>query len=293
MKDSIYKKQNDDFLLLCLMAQRSEYSNAKSIVFRKSLATVGCCIASVVGAVYGKELLTAFISLVNVVVFVLNKHSDQKINALKLHATSIQQYVDVTLFSSVIGNQPYVWGDVPTKTELAESVSQVQGKDSSAVWNWYNDYSSLPGPLQVFYCQRENVRWNFRLYNSFLKLINGISVVVVFLLLTVMFARNISLIRFVIILSWAIPIFESFWSTCKEIENSMNQMKRLDSFCKQLEVAIEKDNSFPTEKDLIDLQSMIRKRRETCYLIPDWFYNLTKDKYQSQEDSIADKISQK
>ena len=54
---------------------------------------------------------------------------------------------------------------------------------------------------------------------------------------------------------------------------------------------MEKKGLLPSENELIELQGMIRKKRETCYLIPDWFYNLTKNIYQDQEDSIAENIS--
>ena len=291
MDDSIYIKQNDDFLLSCLKAQRREYTCAKHIALIKTLLTFAGFIVSVIGMLYEQELLSALIYLFSMSILICNKYSDQKIKTYKIHAASIQQYVDVTLFSSAIGNQPSEWGELPTKTELSEAVSKVQQMDSSAVRNWYNDYSSLPSSLQVFYCQRENIRWNFRLYRSFLCLTCVLSLILVLLLLSVMFIMDASLIRVICFISWITPLLEYFVPIIFTVKSSVTQMRKLDSFCNKLEAKMEKEGLLPSENELIELQGMIRKKRETCYLIPDWFYNLTKNIYQDQEDSIAENIS--
>ena len=73
----------------------------------------------------------------------------------------------------------------------------------------------------------------------------------------------------------------------KEISGSTTQFEKLNLLCDRIEKKIKDNTSISIKNDLIVLQYKIKECRETCYLIPDWFYNKSKSKYQDSEDSIA------
>jgi len=113
------------------------------------------------------DLLSAIFSFLAVALALFNKYSDEEIKATKKHAASIQQYIDASIFAPVIDTNISDWGDMPTKSDLADAVSKYGDKDTAAFVNWYSDYSSMNGESQVFYSQSENIRWDSTLHKEF------------------------------------------------------------------------------------------------------------------------------
>ena len=288
--NSIFACQNEEFLLKCQLAQRNEYSHAKRASRIKSTGTLTFTICSIVASIVDCDTLSAISSLFAVGLVVFNKYSDGHISAHKKHAASIQQYIDVTLFASAIGGTKSEWGELPNKTDLAETISEFSGEDTSDMKNWYSDYSSLPGEAQVFHCQRENVRWDYGLHKSYICLQLGILLAAVVAMIVTMFIVNPDFIKLICILSWLTPLAEYTYSACKDVFESISILRKINSFCDQIENKLSGDNVVSVKQELIDLQYKIRERREVGFLIPDWFYKMRKGKHQKQEDSIAETI---
>ena len=288
---SIYERQNEDFLLQCLIAQRNEYTKAKRICRNKSIMTLIYLSYLLVVSIIDCELLTALAFLFSVSLVVINKYADSCIRFHKKHAAAIQQYVDVELFSNAIGSDKSEWGELPSQTDIAEALSDFSNSDTSSVTNWYSDYSSLSNELQVFYCQRENTRWSYKLYKSFLcfqNTIYGVGIVAIFIFV---FLINPRIISFICFLSWTTPVIEFLYAINKGLRGSTTQFENLKFICNRIEKKIEGNTSMSIKNDLIALQYKIKECRETSYLIPDWFYTKNKSGYQDIEDSIASKLS--
>lgn len=287
MGNSIYERQNEDSLLRCLIAQRNEYTQAKKISQTKSIMALVYIAFLLVTPIVDCELMIALVFLFSVSLVVINKHVDSCIRFHKRHAASIQQYVDVELFSNALRSNKSEWGELPSQTDLAETLSDFANDDTSSVTNWYSDYSSLPNELQVFYCQHENTRWSYKLYKSFLRFQNivcGLGILVIFISV---FLINPRIISFICFLSWISPVIDFTYTINKEISGSTTQFEKLNLLCDRIEKKIKDNTSISIKNDLIVLQYKIKECRETCYLIPDWFYNKSKSKYQDSEDSIA------
>ena len=172
-----------------------------------------------------------------------NKYSDGHISSHKKHAASIQQYIDVTLFASAIGGTKSEWGELPNKTDLAETISEFSGEDTSDMKNWYSDYSSLPGEAQIFHCQRENVRWDYGLHKSYICLQLGMLLAAVIAMIATMFIVNPDFIKLICILSWLTPLAEYTYSICKEVFESISLLRKINSFCDQIEDKLSGDNN--------------------------------------------------
>lgn len=285
--DNVFCRQNDKFLLQCQVVQRSEYSKAKSLARWKAIFTLAFAALSVVTSILDIDWLSAVSSFLAVALALFNKRSDEEIKAIKKHAASIQQYIDASIFAPVIDTNTSDWGDMPTKSDLADAVSKYGDKDTSAFVNWYSDYSSMNGESQVFYSQSENVRWDFALHKEFKKF-NAILLSVIALALLVAFlVVDPSFVKAFFILSWFMPVAEYGFSVIKEVDESISLLRDADNFSKELEKKLKTSSSRTLRKELIKLQHKIWNRRANGYLIPDWFYEYHRKKHQKKEDNMA------
>jgi len=285
--DSIFDRQNDAFLLQCQVAQRNEYSKAKSLARRKAVFTLAFATLSVVSSVLDIDWLSAVSSFLAVTLALYNKHSDEEIKGMKKRAASIQQYIDVAIFAPTIGTNVSDWGDIPSKSDLAESVSEYRNADVSAFLNWYSDYSSMSGEAQVFYCQKENVRWDYALHKGYRKLVVVLLCVVSLVVLGAFVMVNPSFVNAFWVASWFLPVAEYSLSIIKEVNESISVLRDANNFAKTLEEKLNASSSRTLKKEIIKLQHKIWNRRANGYLIPDWFYEFHKKTRQEKEDNIA------
>ena len=233
------------------------------------------------------DWLSAISSFLAVALALYNKHSDEEIKAIKKHAASIQQYIDASIFAPVIDTNISDWGDMPTKSDLADVVSKYGDKNTSAFVNWYSDYSSMNAESQVFYSQSENVRWDFALHKEFKKFYVILLSVIAIVFLVTFLVVNPSFVKAFFVLSWFLPVAEYGLSVIKEVDNSISLLCDADNFSKELEKKLKTSGSRTLGKGLIKLQHKIWNRRANGYLIPDWFYEYHRKKHQKKEDNMA------
>ena len=291
MDDKILTTQNDPFLLQCLIAQKSEYSRAKKAGSKKLIFIILFTIFSIYSTTNESDLLSAIASLLAVGLLIYNKHSDKQISSLQKHAASIQQYFDVTLFSSAIGGTKEEWGELPNKSDLANSISNIIPDNKTDVGNWYNVCSSLPITTQIFYCQRENVRWERELRQSYIHFQIWIFIFITSVTLASLLYFNPSAVKVISTLSCLLSIGEHVYSACRQIIENISRLQKIESLCEYFECRRSEDGCQPSKNDLIRLQCKIRENRESCYLIPDWFYELNKKEQHKKEDIISKTIA--
>ena len=292
MADSIFHRQNDSFLLQCQIAQRSEYSCAKRIFMRKTVLTLAFTIVSITAAIIDVDWFTATSSLLAIALVLYNKYSEEQALIHKRQAASIQQYIDVSLFAPTIGSNEAEWGDIPSTSDLACAVSKYKNCDTTPMKDWYSDYSLLPGEQQIFYCQKENIRWNHDLLKKFKELLIIFLSGVVVALATIFIVVNPSLVKFICVLSWFAPIADFSCSIYAEVQRSIVQLQNIDQYSAAIEKKFKSTGCRGLRQMLIKFQYMIFDKRKTCFMIPDWFYEWHKERYQNKEDCVAKTIQQ-
>ena len=254
---------------------------------KKTMFTYGFAVLSIIAPIINVDWLSAVVSLLAVFLLIINKYVELYVTTHKKHAALIQQYIDATLYSDIIGGAKSEWGDMPNHTDLATSISEFSSADISDVRNWYSDYSSLSPYQQIFHCQRENVRWDYELQKKF-QLFQVIVVTIVLLItLAVFFKLNPTFIKFICALSWFLPIAEYFYSTYKEVDKNIKLLKNIDEYCNTIERKFTSEDCSGIKNLLIELQYKIWDRREKGILIPDCFYRFHLNKQQKKEDDIA------
>ena len=285
--DSIFSRQNDAFLLQCQVAQRSEYSRAKLAARRKAYLTVSFAVLSVVASILDVDWLSAVSSLAAVALLVFNKYSDAYIAATKKHAAAVQQYIDTALYAEATDSSVSEWGDVPSKSDLAATVSAYGNANTTSVENWYSDYSGLSGVAEVFRCQSENIRWDYDLHKKFRILQIALLGTVAVMMLAAFFIVDPSFVKLICVLSWFTPIAEYAYSIYKEVGESIALLQEVDKLSAAIEKRLDTSSPRTIKRELIKLQHKIWERREKGFLIPDWFYERHRKKQQDKEDQIA------
>lgn len=288
--NSIFSQQNAPFLLQCQAAQSNEYSHAKQITHREFILTLVYAMISIVAALFDIELLSAISGLLAVIVILFNKYSDKKIGDLKKTAAHIQQYIDITLFSSISGNDMSDWGYVQKKSDLASMVSAYSICDTAPFNDWYSDYSSLNPESQIFYCQCENIRWSNNLLKKFIWFLRILMCGISLILICILIFINPTFTKALYILSWFIPIVEHFLLVHNDVNDSIVLLGEINIDRQRIEARLNSNKYDQIIVDLIGLQHKIQNMREHSYLIPDWFYKHHKQNHQQQEDAIAQTI---
>lgn len=292
MDDKILTTQNNPFLLQCLLAQKNEYSRAKKAGSKKLIFIILFTIFSIYSTTNESDLLSAIASLLAVGLLIYNKHSDKQISSLQKHAASIQQYFDVTLFSSAIGGTKEEWGELANKSDLANAISKISlDNRTTDVGNWYRVCSALPITTQIFYCQRQNVRWECELRKSYIHFQIWIFIFITFVTLGSLLYFNPSAVKVISTLSCLLTIGEHAYSVCRQIIGNICLLQKIESLCEHIESKLSEEGCQPSKNDLIRLQYKIRENRESCYLIPDWFYERQKEEQHRKEDIISETIA--
>ncbi len=256
----------------------------------KTVLTMLFALISVTASILDIDWLSATSTLMAVALLIFNKYSDEYIVNSKKHAASVQQYIDVTLYSTAIGCEVSDWGDIPSKSELAATVSVHKNANTSDVENWYSDYSGLSGEEEVFRCQRENIRWDHDLHKEFRVLQIVLMGIVAFAMLISSIIADPSFVKLICVLSWFAPIAEYAYSIYKEVGESIALLQDVDKLADEIEKKLSSSSPRTLKRELIKLQHKIWERREKGFLIPDWFYERHRKKHQEQEDSIAEAI---
>jgi hypothetical protein len=286
--NSIYSQQNRDFIIDCLVAQRSEYSRAKLINRWKAGITLFVAVISVIASIVDNDVISAISGLLAVALLIINKWLEKESNYHKKHAASVQQYIDVKLFSDALGVDKAIWGDIPSQNDLAESITKYNQADRNELMNWYSDYSALPVEQQVLRCQKENIRWDSELNKKYRWFNVIIFVIALFAMVVSFFAVNPSFIKVICILTWLAPLGDYCYSIFCEFNQSKKLYNKANKSFNRIECNISTNSVFID--DLVSLQYQINKKREEGFLVPDWFYKKFHRKQQKIEDQIAKTI---
>lgn len=272
------------------MAQRNEYSFAKKVAAWKDWLTILFILVSVLSSWLDIDWFRAVSCLMAVSLLIASKHIDIYISTHIRHAADIQQYFDIALYSEALENKKNEWGPLLSRSDIADAVSEVDKSAFIDVKNWYSDYSTLAAQQQVFFCQRENVRWDYKLrqeYKSFQIIFLSIIFVV---MITVFFLVNPTLIKLICIISEFIPIADYIVTIYLKVNGDIKRLNELGKCCEKLEQDFVDGRLDDINAKLVSIQNKIHESRINSFLIPDWFYKCRQSKHQKKENHIANTV---
>ena len=282
MAKSIYDMQNEDIYLKCLATQRKIYSKAKCldgiIVF---LIIVLIIYQSLICKIYNFDLGTKI-----TVPFVLSGFTfilSNKIKEKKKAAADLQQYIDINLYSKITETNFEDWGYTYSANKINDLLSKYECKydEYKKVKNWYEDYSKLTPVQQVYYCQRENIRWDYKLRRNYITIL----IIIGFIYLILAINSFISDIALTVVC--AIPIFDRIKKDIYDLHKDCQRLTRMKAKIDIIIKQIENKNIKNEIRELADLQNEIKENRESAKLIPDCFYAIYEKKFHKKEKIIA------
>lgn len=292
MSKSIYEKQNDIFLLKCLCTQRKGYSKLKlisSIYIEISL--ILATVFSIVVLFCDNEKVDAWITLFNLGIILLDKYLNKYVNTRQKENAKIQQYFDFSLFNEVSAEQLVPLESIFVKTKITELVTGNEFKDQEVenVKNWYADYSSQIPQKQIFYCQKENIRWSKSNNRRLFRVNIVLFILIIFVLIGIGIEKDLSLIKWIGIVSCLLTYLDFFLDTYISLNKDLSKIKEIDTKSDLIEDSL-KEVTENLYSDIIELQNMIFEYRFECVLIPDLFYSIFKKKDENKEKRISEQL---
>ena len=282
---SINEKQNSEWNLKRLAAQRQLYSEAKTLMGIQFILSGVFIVALAILSNIIDEKYLAFTAFAAIVVSIIDELLlSKRIDNVKEDAARIQEEFDCDVLEIPqnkikIGNHSMM----ETIQEKSKKYS-LKNINYSALINWYPGIDEEDNRFYRLVCQATNCWWNqnLRKWYSFILSISLSSIFAILLLIAIIKGITVS-IFFNSVLAPILPAFILVYKTknhnSKAIEN-LNQMKgKLD----EIILRAENSDSYPNQQLINDsrcLQDMIFDNRASSPLIPDKLYFGKRDKYE-------------
>lgn len=287
MDNSIYKRQNEPKILKCLLAQRQIYSEAKNYEFRILLLIFIEIIILIVLFGLGSSFYAAIKAVVGFFILMIYLLLDSRIKDRRKDAAFLQQYIDANLYSGVLKDNINKWINDFDEDRVIDLLSKYGKGNTDFVRNWYEDFSSQLPCCQVFYSQKENVRWDYKLRDAYKKILISFCFFYICFFSIWISQMNCYPSNIFMMALYPIPIFHHI---CKKIYLLSSDCKRLETIRAQMDLIgrqIKQNNIKDICNELVVLQKKIRENREQGILIPDFFYRFFEKQFHEEEHEIA------
>lgn len=178
---NILEKQNEEWYLNRLIAQRVTYTKVKNIRIAKGVVLILALFAEVsnfTSLSFIKNIPSPWISIVVTILILIGLILDSWSNKTQEKAAKIQQEFDCKLF------------DIPYHSYLIDDINEIvtnaERKDPTIreqVRNWYtSEIGRFSYPYSALACQQQNIGWNRSLSKKYLRLLRyvfGVSLLVI------------------------------------------------------------------------------------------------------------------
>lgn len=287
MSNGIMKRQNEESSIEMLAAQRQLYSDAKDInAFITLISVFLPLLCSFINLFMGTDsTYGAIIYLVSMLSVLVLFCFEYKIKFNKHNASYIQQIFDTYVYTMSWDEKLY-----GAKRNITSLVLDYSGKylsrfQTENLKNWYPQaVDSKPLNEGILTCQRENVWWDVGLRKKYKSYCECIFVIIIVIVFMVGILREETVAELLYRLAFICPIFIWLINVIKMINNDVERLGELDGL-------VNKENCSSME-DLQYIQKIIFEHRASCYLIPDFFYNIFKDTDEDKAHRMAVKSYQ-
>lgn len=292
MSKSIYEKQNEPLMINCLYAQRRGYTSLKTINLIRYSVSIGITtLFAILLFIRNNKYIEAIATVLNIVIIIADKYLDIFTSKKQKIYAKIQQYFDISCFNKVLEHNLIEVSSIFVPSEIAELTSDdYSQKEKNAVCNWYENYSTLSPIKQVYYSQKENVRWNKRNNTRFFIFNILIFVIAIFFLIFFSIKNNITSLKLIGIISCGLTYFDFSLDIFLKLKKDSHRFSEKEYLIKDIERNLSKMEQNSEYELILKFQNLISEHREECFLIPDLFYHFFRDKDEVKESLIAKQI---
>ncbi|MBR2929936.1 MAG: hypothetical protein IKC32_01785 [Clostridia bacterium] len=290
MDSSIYEKQGSSLCIKCLFAQHAKYNLAKFISGAYLIiCVIGVALFTIIKTFYPNDLIIGLSLGLSFAATFASDSVFRLVSKLKKEAAQIQNYFDIMLFSSQDNAQQ--WHNKLSDNEIYEMVSKYPDRGFSDDDKWYEDFSSQPKHLQIVYCQKESLHWDYDLRKKYKISCYVFFGVLIFAIVITAICLELSFISFLGVCAWALPFIKYWIEFSKNIKNDELRVRRLKEIIFSHLHMKDALNEEGWLKRIIEWQDLIFEHRCKAVMVPNFFYRIFKGQQQSQEYSIAESIN--
>lgn len=277
-KNHVNEMQNEPFSIDMLSAQRHYYSQAKLIVYTSLFfCVIVVAVLSVLNRFYSSEILGKTVLMYSLLAFILSSMLTNYRNKLQNLAARIQHLFDIKLFglkwdTALCGIEPRV-----------EEVKRGKQKKQNKLDYWYKDIpDDLPLDAVTLVCLRINVEYDKSMKQNLSLLLY---IVVSLFAIIIVIANNERTIWDMVLYSIVplLPVSKFLYDVKRRIDSDKERLVRLDvSIDSLMKKAIQE--GVIEKEELQNINNQIFEHRRTSPLVPDWLYDMLRDK---EEETAA------
>ena len=285
----IFARQNLPGLVAAQKTASNCYSVGKLwsglLVF---LSVVVPVVINIILSIFNIDTLNCCLIFISFACFGLSELTRAMMKKWKFYGAGMQQYFDECVFDLKNSCRKYICPKKLSQFERSKLIKKFEKKDNKPFQNWYSDFSSLSYEDAVYQCQKQNIRWDICVRKNYLIFLIIISVVIIAGIVLNAIIKRMDILLIIAILSSLVPIvtflYNGIKKLCKDIKSQRSLYEHIESI-----------ESEQTKKELWDeieeLQIEIFNYRKQAYLIPNWFYKLSRSSKQKEEDYFAKSLS--
>lgn len=277
-KNHVNEMQNEPFSIDMLSAQRHYYSQAKLIVYTSLFfCVIVVAVLSVLNRFYSSEILGKTVLMYSLLAFILSSMLTNYRNKLQNLAARIQHLFDIKLFglkwdTALCGIEPRV-----------EEVKRGKQKKQNKLDYWYKDIpDDLPLDAVTLVCLRMNVEYDKSMKQNLSLLLY---IVVSLFAIIIVITNNERTIWDMVLYSIVplLPVSKFLYDVKRRIDSDKERLVRLDvSIDSLMKKAIQE--GVIEKEELQNINNQIFEHRRTSPLVPDWLYDMLRDK---EEETAA------
>lgn len=280
MKNDIFNKQNENYILDALFSQRYYYNLANKL---ETTYLILLFLACILGSFSINDLLYQFVVNVclSIIIFVLNLVIVSKIKKGAL----IKKYIDYELFGfdndekSITKAKSYIF-DVKNKhlKNYHQQVSNNGNSNPPGLRDWYYNENKESYISQIKSCQLQNISWDNKISKIYISLLI-IIFSVMFLIYSIISCINKSeLLEF---FAGFIPFMNIIWYLVQKSIKYCEINKIIEEIRFKLQKSV-------TKKILLDIQKDIDFRRENEFAPPGFIHKIISKKMHEKIKFIND-----
>ena len=290
----VAKAQNTDSNLKLLLAQRRLYSRAKIWTGIRGVGVGVVAIAAPIftsiwpGAAVSVATTAAVWYVLNHVLFMFLEHRGAA------RAATVQEQFDTTIF----GMPTVVVRDLRVSPE---DISLLTGAGAGSragrrfaysvekLRDWYSIEKEVPGAVAIAIAQRGNVAYSRRLLDRNAALWLILLVIWAVLAVTISIISSFSLATFLLVV--AIPVLPPLVDAWDEFRKVRAAGRERGALADEMQDAILANSTTPIQPEqLVAWQSQIFALRRDAPLVPDWLYQLLRNRNEAEMSEAAQAI---
>ena len=282
MREEVRNRQNSDWSLDRLAAQRFLYGQAKSVEGLRLVLILLVGVLLLVGLAVTAELFSEWATMAVVLLWFIDQVAlVPRVGRKREEAAAIQQDFDCYVLDIAWPDHLGVARPTEDRVRVLTNRAQAAGVAREGLTDWYGPDNVPVGPVEArLHCQRVNCHWDSRLREEWIRVVWLTVAALVLAGVAVGVAMETTLLE--VVLGVAAVIRLLAWLLLEQRAQSVAR-NRMDNLHRYLSRA-EADGGPTTMSEVRLVQAAIFEHRRSCPTVPDWYYWMRRKAYEGQAE---------